>query len=351
MSIATRAQFLSLAGGAAAGLALAAPADARGAAVTDADVSKLYAAAKKEGKIVWWTAHYAQDAAERVRDAFKAKYPGIDVEFIRQTAQVIYQRLSQDLKAGIHQLDVFASTDEAHYVELKKQNVLADFVPADINKIPEQFRVLDSDGYYRLGTLAFVLVNYNPAKIPQPAKRWPQLGDGRFKGQITLGHPAFSGYVGNWVVAMNDIYGWEYFKNIAKNNPKINRSIYDTVTDIVGGERTIGAGPDSLSLEKKAGGNSIDIVYPDDDSVLITAPVGILKEAPHPNAARLFENFFYSKEYSQALVKSSCFPLRSDVPSVNGVKLDKIRWTRVKVERLATGIPEVVAKWRETFGV
>ena len=53
-------------------------------------------------------------------------------------------------------------------------------------------------------------------------------------------------------------------------------------------------------------------------------------------------NFMYSREYSEALVKSYNYPLRTDVPSANGVKLDKIRWTRNKVERLAAGIPEVV---------
>lgn len=345
----TRSRFLTLAGGAAAGLSIPRVAEAA-KAVTDADVSKLYDAAKKEGSVVWWTAHYAQDAAERVRDAFKAKYPGIEVQFIRQTAQVIYQRLAQDLKAGVHELDVFASTDEAHYVELKRQSALAQFVPADIDKIPAQFRNLDGDGYYQLGTIAFVLFNYNPSKL-QSAHRWPQLSDPRFKGQITLGHPAFSGYVGNWVVAMNDKYGWDYFQKLVPNQPKINRSIYDTVADIVGGERTIGAGPDSLSLEKKAGGNHIDVYYPDDDTILVTAPVAVLKDAPHPNAARLFTNFYYSREYSQALVKTFNFPLRTDVPSANGAKLDKIRWTRVKVERLTSGVPEVIAKWRETFGV
>src|SRR5712692_5785296 len=61
----------------------------------------LYQAAKQEGKVVWWTAHYAQSAADAVRDAFVAKYPGIEVEFIRQTAQVIYQRLTQNLQAGV----------------------------------------------------------------------------------------------------------------------------------------------------------------------------------------------------------------------------------------------------------
>ena len=41
---------------------------------------KLYAEAKKEGKVVWWTSHYQLSAAEAVRDAFRAKYPGIEVE-------------------------------------------------------------------------------------------------------------------------------------------------------------------------------------------------------------------------------------------------------------------------------
>jgi len=346
----SRGRFLTIAGGALGGLALPELAEAAPKAPSEADVSKLYDAAKKEGLVTWWTAHYTQETAEAVRDAFKAKYPGIDVEFIRQTAQVIYQRLAQDLKSNVHELDVFCSTDEAHYVELKKQNALTPFLPADIDTIATQFRNLDPEGSYQLGALALVLVNYDPTKL-QPAKRWPQLGDPRFKGQITLGHPAFSGYVGNWVVAMNDKYGWDYFTKIAANQPKINRSIYDTVTDIVGGERTIGAGPDSLSLEKKAAGNHIDVYYPDDETILIAAPIGVMKDAPHPNAAKLFENFFYSREYSSVLAKTYNFPLRGDVASANGARLEKIHWTRVKVDRLLTGVPEVIAKWRETFGV
>jgi len=346
----TRSRFLTLVGASAVAAALPLEVAARKQAVTDADVSKLYEAAKKEGKVVWWTAHFAQEAAEKIRDAFKLKYPGIEVEFIRQTAQVIYQRLSQNLKSGVKELDVFASTDEAHYLELKKQNALAEFTPADVDKIPAQFRNLDPDGYYQLGSLAFIIVNFNPAKI-KPAARWTDLTDARFKGQITTGHPAFSGYVGNWVVAMNDKYGWDYFKNLEANKPKINRSINDTVTDILGGERNIGAGPDNLSLFKKAAGNSIDIVYPQDGSVLIVAPVGVMKDAPHPNAGRLFENFMYSKEYSAELVKQAHFPLRSGVTSMNGMTLEKIKWMRVKADRLASGVPEVVAKWRETFGV
>ncbi len=311
---------------------------------------KLYADARKEGKVVWWTAHYQLSAAEAARDAFVARYPGIEVLFIRQTAQVVYQRLSQDLKAGVHELDVFASTDEAHYLTLKKQGVLAPYVPLGVTNLPKAYRNVDPDNTYHVGALGFVLINYN-TKLGRPPQQWTDLLDGRYRGQITIGHPGFSGYVGNWVVAMWDKYGWEYFTKLAKNNPKIGRSINDTVTDIVSGERLVGAGPDNTSLENKAHGNPIDIQFPADDAILIVSPVAILKEAPHPNAARLFESFFYTREYSMAIAKTYSYPIRPDVPPPSGVPIDRVKWYRNKAERLEKALPDAIAKWRETFGV
>ncbi len=90
-----------------------------------ADVSQLYEAAKKEGSLIWWTAQYSQSAAEKMRDAFKAKFPGIEVQLLRRTAQVLYQQLTDGLKAGLPVVDVFASTDESHYPPLKKLGALA----------------------------------------------------------------------------------------------------------------------------------------------------------------------------------------------------------------------------------
>jgi iron(III) transport system substrate-binding protein len=320
------------------------------AGAAPAEDEKLLADARKEGKVVWWTAHYALSAAEAVRDAFVAKFPGVQVEFIRQTAQVIYQRLSQNLKAGVRELDVFASTDEAHYLALKKQGALAPYTPPGISVLPKAFQEMDADHTYHLGALGLVLINYR-AKLEGVPQKWTDLLDGKWQGKITIGHPGFSGYVGNWVVALWDKYGWDYFTKLAKNKPKIARSIFDTVTDIVSGERAVGAGPDNLSLESKAKGNPIDIHFPSDGSILIASPVGIMKDAPHPNAARLFENFFYTREYSQTMAKTFNYPLRSDVPAPSGVPLDKVNWYRNKAERVEKGIPDAIAKWRETFGV
>lgn len=316
----------------------------------EADVSKLYAAAKKEGTLTWWTAQYEQSAAEKLVAAFKAKFPGIEVQLLRQTAQVVYQRLQQDLKAGIAECDVFGSTDEAQFLTLKKANSLATFKPPDRDKLPKVFQNLDPDHSYNQGAFGFVLLNYRSDRVTSPPTTWKGLIDDKWNGKITVGHPGFSGYVGNWVVAMLDKFGDSYLKDLAKLNPKINRSINDTVTDIVSGERLVGAGPDNYSLAKKAQGNPIDVKFPTDDAILISAPTAIPQNAPHPNAARLFVNFQYSTDYSNTLVQTSNFPLREDVPYSVG-NLSKIKWHRNDVHRLQTGIPEAISKWREIMGV
>jgi iron(III) transport system substrate-binding protein len=321
------------------------------AAGANSDLDKLYADAKKEGHLVWWTAHYAQEAADAVKNAFVAKYPGIEVEYIRQTAQVVYQRLTENLKAGTHAVDVFASTDESHYLTLKPQGVLAQYTPVGVDVLPQAFRAIDPDTTYHVGAIGFVLLNYNTAKVKTPPQSWNDLLDPQLKDQVTVGHPGFSGFVGNWAVAMWDKYTWDYFTKLAQNNPKVGRSINDTVTDIVAGERLVGAGPDNYSLAQKAAGNPIDVQFPTDEAILIVSPVAILKDAANPNAARLFESFYYSKEYSETMAKTYNYPLRSDVPSPTGKSPEQIKSYRNKGERLQTGIPEAVAKWRETFGV
>ena len=336
--------------GAAGAALLGARLGAAAAAPLMPEEERLYAEARKEGRVVWWTAHYALSAAEGVRNAFVARFPGIEVQFIRQTAQVIYQRLTQNLKAGVREVDVFASTDEAHYLTLKKQGVLAPYRPIGVDALPKAFRNIDAEDTYHVGALGLVLINYN-TKLTAPPQKWTDLLDGRWAGQITLGHPGFSGYVGNWVVAMWDKYGWDYFTKLAKNNPKIGRSVNDTVTDIVSGERLVGAGPDNFTLESRSQGNPINIQFPADDAILIVSPVGILKDAPHPNAAQLFENFYYTREYSLAMAAAFNYPLRDEVPPPSGISLPRVKWYRNNVDRLEKGIPDAIAKWRETFGV
>ncbi|MBI2526012.1 MAG: extracellular solute-binding protein [Candidatus Rokubacteria bacterium] len=313
-----------------------------------------YDAAKKEGKVVWYVSMFDVDTAEQVRKAFEAKYPGVHVDVVRATAGVIYQRVLQESQAGVYPNDVFSSTEEGHYVGLKGKGLLEQYVPVDANKVIKRFQGLDPENYYQVASVGLILITHNSEKVPPGTapKTWKEFLDPKWKGKISIGHPAFSGYVATWVLAVTKLYGWQYFEALAKQNPQIGRSIIDTVTMLNAGERMVAAGPDFITLKSKNKGNPVDLVYPEDGSVLMTAPSAIMKRGPHPNAAKLFMDFVMSVEYSQVLAKNGGAPLRPEVTPPKGLRpLTDVKLLRPTLEEIKTGIPAIIEKFRSTFGV
>jgi iron(III) transport system substrate-binding protein len=316
-----------------------------------ADVSKLYDAAKKEGKLVWYTAQFELTQAQALAAAFKAKFPGVEVDLTRQTSQVIAQRTTQDFKNAAYTVDVVGTADEGNFVEFKKMGALVAYTPPDVDFLPKEFQNIDKDGSYFTSALALIIVNYNTKLVTDPPQTWPDMNNSKWAGKITLGHPGFSGQVLNWVLATTSKYGWSYFQDMAKLNPKIGKSINDTLTDLAAGERQVGAGAASVTLGRKAKGDPVDARYPGDFTVLVVQPQAVLKNAPHPNAARLFQNFTYSTEFSQVLTNTFQTPVRTDVQGPPGMDLAKLKTVRVSVDQLTSQLSEVKTKWREIMGV
>jgi iron(III) transport system substrate-binding protein len=329
----------------AAGLVIRGSAGAQGA---------TYEAAKKEGKLTWYISMYDVDTAEQVARAFEQKHPGVKVDVVRATAGVIYQRVLQESQAGIFNNDVYSSTEEGHYVNFKEKGLLQPYVPDGADKVIPRFQKIDPDGYYHVASVGLILLTHNTQKVGagEAPKRWKDLLDPKWKGKIAIGHPAFSGYVATWVLSVSKLYGWEYFEQLARQNPQIGRSINDTVTALASAERLVAAGPDLTTLKSKQKGNPVELVYPEDGAVLMTSPSAIMKRAPHPNAAKLFMDFIMTTEYSQILARNGGAPLRPEVAPPKGLRpLGEVKLIRPTLEEIRPGIPQVIEKFRATFGV
>src|SRR5690242_10028237 len=115
---------------AAAAIFIAAPVLAEAPAPTKV-TPELIDAAKKEGKIVWYTT-VELELAEMVAKAFEAKYPGIPVQVERSGAVLNFQRMSQEYASNIHTADFVNSSVAAHFIVWKRQGWLAPFVPEDV---------------------------------------------------------------------------------------------------------------------------------------------------------------------------------------------------------------------------
>lgn len=319
-------------------------------------LAALYEAAKKEGQVTWYSTHLPSEDSELTGQAFTARYPGVKVNVVRTSAQVAFQRLNQDLQAKSPNCDVLSSTDVAHYVDLKARKLLTKYTPASAAAMDKRLQNIDPEGYYHVGSVAMIGLIYNTTKVkPEEApKSWADLVDPKWRGLASVGHPGFSGFVGVWAIEMRRLYGDGWFKKLAANKPQVGRSIIDTVTTVTSGERSISAGPINLAALVAAKGNPLAIVAPKEGTVVMVSPSGIMANAPHPNAAKLFMEFLIdSDEVDKLATERYGVPRRAgSKPRAGVLGLDDIKTAlRPSVQESVDGVPEVIDLWRDAFGV
>lgn len=317
--------------------------------------AKLYEAAKANNETVtWYVAQHTAETADAIGKAFREKYPGVGASVVRSTAQVAFQRLSQDMRANTAQCDVFSSTDPSHALYLKQEGLLMKYVPENQDKVIEAYRGGDPDGFYHTTQVALVAIAYNTKLVkPEDApKNWPDLLDPKWKNQVSVSHPGFSGRVGNWVVAMRKLYGWAYFEKLEKNKPQIGRSIVDTVTMLNAGERMVSASSVNSVRPSIARGNPLAIVYPTDGALLMEDPSAILANTKNPNAAKLFMEFLLGIEKSRIAVEAASETMRPEVELPDDQpRIGEVKTFKLPLQEVVDGIPEVTEKWRDLFGV
>src|SRR5918999_5965175 len=144
---------------------------ARAAAPGPATVTPdLIEAAKKEGKVVWYTS-VDLPVAERVGKAFEAKYPGISVRVERTGAERVFQRIGQEYASSIYAVDAVNSSDAAHFIVWKRDGLLAPYVPEDVARhYPPEHK--DPDGQFATWRATLSVIGYNTNLVrPEEAPR------------------------------------------------------------------------------------------------------------------------------------------------------------------------------------
>ncbi len=309
-------------------------------------------AAKKEGKVVWYTS-LALTSAEKVAKLFETAYPGVKVEVHRTGSQRILQRVMQELGANIKNVDVIHTSDAGHYVLLKEKKLLMKYTPAGVEGFPPSFK--DKDGYH-YGLRATVnVIAYNTNAVPagQAPQTWKDLLDPKWRGKLVTAHPGYSGVVATHVLALVQLYGWDYWKQLAQNKPMLVQSAVDPSGVVASGERPVAAnGGDYTFYQVKKKGNPIEIVFPKDGVSLVVSPSAIASFAPHPNAAKLFTDFIFTRDVQQVLADSE--GLYTGHPGVkypaDQPKLSDLKLLQVDAEELERRNEEIKTRFVEFFG-
>src|SRR5262249_41743505 len=119
----------------------------------------LIEAAKKEGKLAFYTA-MDLPVAEKFAKAFEARFPGITVRVERSGTERVFQPIGQEMESRIHAVDVVNSADGAHFIAWKRNTRLAPYLPEEVARhYPAQY--YDPDGLWVTTRVWLSSLGYN----------------------------------------------------------------------------------------------------------------------------------------------------------------------------------------------
>jgi iron(III) transport system substrate-binding protein len=314
----------------------------------------LIEAARREGKVSFYSA-LELSVAERFGKAFEAKYPGITVRVERSGAERIYQRIAQEQASRINAVDIANSTDPAHYLDWKKNDWLAPFMTEDLARhYPAEH--VEPDGLHATVCAWLSVIGYNTGLVKREdaPRSYADLLDPKWKGKLVKAHPGYSGAILTATFLLAREIGWGFFEKLAEQKILQVQSAAEPPKKIHAGERAVMVDGNDYNLALlKDKDQPVETVYPAEGTPLIIVKCGIFRNAPNPNAARLFEAFMFSAEAQQIFVDSfahrSVHALVKEKPG--RTPLSAIKLLKADPAVVITQSEEIKARYTRIFGV
>ncbi|PKK81129.1 MAG: hypothetical protein CVT47_04035, partial [Thermoplasmata archaeon HGW-Thermoplasmata-2] len=250
----------------------------------------------------------------------------ITVEYYRAGSNSIISKITTELIVGRVQADVIWVADPAYPMSLKKMGLLMPYeTPASI---PDQFK--DPDGYFCAGRVINMGLAYNTNLVSaeEAPKDWEDLLDPKWKGNVGLGSPLFSGTAIDAYQALRDKFGTEgeqsskyavYFKKLADNGAVVVSGQEDVIRKIASGDLKVGMAVDFMVRQQIDAGGPIAFVYPESGAVAIASPLAILASTDEPEAAQEFIDFCLSQAGQEFLVQLRVLSVNLDIAPPEGV--------------------------------
>lgn len=304
----------------------------------------LIEAAKAEGKVVF----YANITGVEPIMARFAQIYGFPAEYVRISTDKFIPVVMTEFLAGKLLADVVQGPLPILQI-LKKEGVLGSYVSPQSINYPEWTR--DPDGVIQLFGIEYVCILYNtelvkPEDVPTS---YQDLADPRWKGKIVMPDPTTHATTISWLVGLkeNNVFASEeewvaWLKGLAANEPMFVASFGPTPDPIARGEKAIGISMPKYIITKAPA----PLMWAKVKEGLFGSPraIAIVNNPKRPNAAKLFIDFWLSKETMQLLAeKVGEYVLYEGVyPPIPGIEEAQVRPVRDLSD-------EEIAYWSQVF--
>lgn len=244
---------------------------------------------------------FPKDLTGAFKAAFEKEHPGVTLEVLskKTTAGVKYIQET----ASNNRTDIFWASAPDAFEVLKGDGLLMqyDVKATGIPDVVGSYPINDPDGYYKGFAASGYGIMWNTRylkakKIPAP-KEWEDLVKPVYHGHTGMSAPSRSGTTHLTVETILQgegwDQGWKLMKEIAGNFNTVTERSFGVPDGVNSGQFGVGIVIDFFGLSSQASGFPVEFVYPT-VTTLVPANVGIVKNAPHPEAAAAFIEFLLS---------------------------------------------------------
>jgi iron(III) transport system substrate-binding protein len=266
---------------------------------------QLEDAARKEGTLNWYTS-LAGDSYQNISKAFTAKYPFLKINVFRGAQNDVVTRVKQELSAGQPSADALEVTSDG--IELfDAQGQLADFTNTAAAQLPDTYKKTGANGTVRYATnrISYIGFGYNTQKVTGdlvPATLQDLANPALAKQTSVASSTTGVRWVGSVLHDLGDEQGTALLKQLGSEGLKVQAVSGAALMGLVGSGE-VGASPSvfqshASDLVKK--GSPVKWI-PVGSVVPNLGDVAILKNAKHPAAAVLMNDFLLGPEGQKIL--------------------------------------------------
>ncbi|MFZ0994874.1 MAG: ABC transporter substrate-binding protein [Candidatus Dormiibacterota bacterium] len=265
-------------------------------------MTALIKAAKKEGQLTVTTLpdNWANYGA--IMHDFSKKY-GIKITDENPEGSSQYEVDAMQQLAGTSREPDVLDMGPPFAVEADQDHLLAPYKVVEWNQIASDEKASDASWYYDYG--GYVSIGYNAGVIKTPPTSFASLTNPEFKGGIGLnGNPTDAGaaFAAVFAAALanggnfnNIMPGINFFKTLGEDGNFVPAQ--STEATIASGQIHASLDWDYLNVEyahQLKGTVDWKVIVPKDGKYAAYYCQAISKDAPHPAAARLWEEYLYS---------------------------------------------------------
>ncbi len=304
-------------------------------------LSLLSACNENDGKKeIWIYTSLYKDTIADMNPKLEKLFPHLKINWYQAGSEEIAAKINTELIAGVPKADILISSERFWYQELSDSGKLVSWKPSQFDTFEDEYK--NDLGTFHIVSVPIMVLVYNNevVKDADAPKSFKQMTDPKYKGLLNGGSPLASGTAFTTVLALQHLYGWEYFHELKNNQFLFDGGNSAVIKRIQTKERPIGFVLLENVLRFQNDDKRLKIIYPEDGVVTQFNTMGIpKKDGPMDDTMKLAE-WFFTKDGQEAMTRSFMhspikgFAPPAGAPSLAELKKKSFPWTEKLIKEL-----------------